>query len=113
MDTSNLLVLGVEDLRRGDVILIANQAEIFEAKLRNHPKPSMPRGNNRTHTWNGHRKFSSIVCDIREEKFTYQSHYGGNPYTLTRPVIAQGKDYNATKRIDFTGRKVIVIKRDE
>lgn len=114
MDTSNLLVLGVEDLRKGDVVLIANQAEIFEARLKAHPKQLTPRGQGgRTHTWYGQRKYSTIPCDIREESFTYVRQYNNSSWTTKKPVIAGDKEYNTTKRIDFTGRKVIVVKREE
>lgn len=114
MNTENLLVLEVQDLRKGDVVLVSNQTEIFEAKLRTHPKPLVPRGQGgRTHWWNGVRRYSTIMCDFRQEKVTYTPQGGGNSWSNMVPVIANGQEYNACKRIDFTGRKVIVIKREQ
>lgn len=98
----------VEDLRKGDVVLISTGSTLFEAKLLREPRKVI-RG--KKTTWRGIDKWTSVVCAVREETFTYQYQGNNRTYNYTRPVICNG-DYNKEKRINFTGRDCWILKRE-
>jgi hypothetical protein len=94
----------VEDLRKGDVVLIAIGSILSEVKLLRTPQIAK-RG--KLITWRGNQKWSSVPCVLREETQTH------NRWTVTKPVVANGEDYNTEKRIDFTEKVCWIIKREK
>jgi len=104
----------VEDLRKGDVVLIGtNGSRLAEVKILRQPQLATT---GRLKTWSGVPRWKSVLCAVREEKFT-QTYTNGNGsssvYKYTRTVIANGQDYNTEKRIDFTEKDCWLIKREE
>jgi len=102
----------VDQLQKGDVVLITANGTLFEAKLLRQPKHSITK---KPLTWRGTQKWCSIPCQVREESTTYQVGYPPNtrPWTVVRTVIADGKEYNREKRINFTDRDCWLIKREQ
>ena len=103
----------VEDLRKGDVVLVGAAKGVFEAKLLR--QPCLAKQGKKL-TWGGNPRWMGTVCAVREEtiKRTY-TDYHGNPhsYVFNKEVIANGKEYTKEKRIDFSEAEVWVIKREE
>jgi len=102
----------VKDLQKGDVVILCANGSLFEAKLLRQPKHSITK---KPLNWKGSQKWCSIPCQVRQESFTYQVGWSPNTraWTQTRYVIADGKDYNQEKRINFTDRDCWLIKREE
>jgi len=101
----------VEDLRKGDVVLTTCGSVLLEAKLLRQPQLAKL---GRKTTWKNTPRWSSVLCAIREESKVYSWGTGPNlrTWTKTEGVIANGREYNREKRIDFTERECWVIKRE-
>lgn len=102
----------VEDLRKGDVVLVGAAGGLYEAKLLR--QPSLAKQGKKL-TWGGTPRWKSIPCSVREEVFnkTYTDYKGNpHPYTQKATVIANGKEYNKEKRIDFSEKECWIIKRE-
>ncbi len=105
------MLVKVDNLQKGDVVILTANGTLFEAKLLRQPKHSITK---KPLTWRQTQKWCSIPCQVRQESFTFQ--YGVAPnlrnWTQTRYVVADGKEYNAEKRINFTDRDCWLIKRE-
>lgn len=102
----------VEDLKKGDVVLVASIKGLCEAKLLRNPTKAKTGS---LKTWYGTDRWTTIPCQIREEDVVrIYTNWSGKSinYKYTFPVIANGKEYNKEKRIDFTDRKCWIIKRE-
>jgi hypothetical protein len=101
--------VSIEDLHVGDVVLVAASAGLYEAKILRQPRKAKK---GRLKTWRGAERWVAVLCAVREETFTY--HSGTNrQWSYIRPVIADGKEYNKEKRINFTERECWLIKREK
>jgi hypothetical protein len=100
----------IEDLRKGDVVIIASASQLFEAKLVRQPKLA---AQGRKLTWDGKPRWTSVLCSIREEVEVVTYNNGKHQYTKRILVVANGKPYTRDKRIDFTRRSCWLIKREE
>lgn len=103
----------VENLKKGDVVLIASSRGLYEVKLLR--QPCLAKQGKKL-TWGGTPRWMSIPCAMREEvQNRVYTDYKGNqhPYTFKKEVIANGKEYNKEKRIDFSERECWLIKREE
>lgn len=102
----------VEDLRKGDIVIIGNSAGIFDVKLLRQPQQAKT---GKKTTWGGATRWTTVVCALREETITqYYTNYQGNtvPYVHKRKVLSNGKEYNIEKRIDFSEKECWIVKRD-
>jgi hypothetical protein len=102
----------VEDLRKGDVIIIGNAQGIFDAKLLRQPQLAKV---GRKTTWAGTPRWSSVLCAIREDSITrhYINYHGVNtPYITKYKGLSNDQDYNVEKRIDLTDKVCWIIKRE-
>lgn len=98
----------VQDLRKGDTVIVALGSVLAEVKLLREPQIAKT---GRKTTWKGTPRWTSILCSLREEKFTGTSQYG-RMWTSLVPVIANGKEHTKEKRIDFTEKTAWIIKRE-
>ncbi len=102
----------IEDLKKGDVILVASSKGLFEAKILR--QPSLATQGKLT-TWWGAPRWKSVLIAIREETTVrgYTSWNGKvTNYNYTKAVIADGKEYTREKRIDLSDADVWIIKRE-
>jgi len=100
----------VEDLKKGDTVIIAIGSTLSEVKLLR--QPQLAKIGKKT-TWYGRPRWSTVPCSVRYEEFTYQSSTSAHTWKRTYPVIAAGKDYNTEKRVDFTDKTCWIIKREQ
>lgn len=103
----------VEDLKKGDVVIIGNSKGIVEAKLLR--QPCLAKTGKKL-TWGGNPRWTSVLCAVREETINrmYTAHNGQQrPYTFKAEVMANGKDYNKERRVDFSEKEVWIIKREK
>lgn len=106
------MLVKVEDLRKGDVVILGTASGIFEAKLLR--QPQLAKRGAKT-TWYGAPRWSTVPCLIRVEKTTrtYIAYNGkSTSYDCFNKVVADGKEYTEEKRIDFTDKQVWLIKRE-
>lgn len=102
----------VEDLKKGDVIIVGTSSGIFDAKLLRDPQ--LAKTGKKT-TWGGNPRWTTIPCAVREETITqHYTNYQGKvtPYTTKRRVMSNGKEYNLEKRIDLSEKECWIIKRE-
>ncbi len=102
----------VGDLKKGDVVLIGSSQGIFDVKLLRDPQ--LAKTGKKT-TWGGQPRWMTILCALREETITqHYTNYQGKvtPYTCTRKVVSDGKDYTTEKRIDFSEKECWIISRE-
>lgn len=103
----------VEDLRKGDVILLPSAKGLYEAKLLRQPVKATQ---GKLITWWGAPRWRGVMCAVRSETFVRQyTNWSGvsTPYNYTKLVIAGDKEYNKEKRIDLTDMDVWLIKREQ
>ncbi len=102
----------IEDLRKGDVVLLSSQKGIYEAKLLRQPTLAKT---GKLVNWFGQKRWMSIPCAVLEETLVrqYTDHQGGiRSYNYTKLSIANGREYTKNKRIDLTGIECWIIKRE-
>lgn len=103
----------VEDLRKGDVVLIAQGGrQLCDVKLLR--QPQLAKVGKKT-TWGGVPRWTSVLCSMREETLTqHYVNYQGNtvPYITKIRVVSNGKEHNTEKRVDFSEREVWIISRE-
>jgi hypothetical protein len=106
------MLVTVDQLQKGDVVILCANGSLFEAKLLRQPKHSITK---KPLTWRNTQKWCSIPCAVRQETITYNYGIAPNtrPYSQVRLVVADGQDYNQEKRINFTDRDCWLIKREE
>jgi hypothetical protein len=98
----------IEDLRKGDVVLVALGNNLAELKILR--QPCLAKRGNKVN-WYGVPRWTSVLCACREETITGTST-GGRPWKITKSVVADGKDYTRERRIDFTFKTCWIIKRE-
>ena len=99
----------IDDLRKGDVVLTPIGSHMAEVKILR--QPTLAKYGKKT-TWYGKPKWTSILCAVRYEEEVNTSPTSGHVWKRTIPVVADGKDYNVEKRIDFTSKTCWIIKRE-
>lgn len=102
----------IEDLRKGDVVLVASSQGIFDAKILRDPKKAKL---GRLKTWGGSDRWVTIPCAIRIDTITqYPLGHTGTvrTYSFKKKVLSNGRDFNAEVRLDFSEREVWIIKRE-
>jgi hypothetical protein len=103
----------VEDLRKGDVVLISTGQGIFDVKLLR--QPQLAKVGKKT-TWGGKPRWTSVLCAMRIDTITqHYTNYNGkvHTYVMKRKVLSNGRDYNEEKRVDFSEKECWIIKREE
>jgi len=103
------MIAKVEDLKKGDTVIVALGSHLAEVKLLRQPQLAKY---GKKLTWYGKPKWTTVLCALRHEVETGTTSYN-RAYTIERPVIADGKEYNKEKRIDFTGKTAWIIKREQ
>lgn len=99
----------IEDLKKGDVVIVNLGSVLAEVKLLR--QPQLAKTGKKTN-WKGVNRWTSVPCAFREETFTYKTSYSNSVWTQKKPVIANGAEYNVEKRIDFTDKICWIIKRE-
>jgi len=98
----------IEDLRKGDTVLISIGSVLSEVKLLRQPQLAK-RG--KLINWKGSKRWSTVVCAIRIEDDSYVTPSGYNYKKLT-PVIAAGKEYTEERRVNFNDRVCWILNRE-
>jgi hypothetical protein len=101
----------VEDLKKGDVVLIGSSSGIYDVKLLRTPQKAKQ---GKLTTWLGKTRWTAVPCEVRIIKVNNSYTLGGKTqtYVTTEKVISNGEPYTDEKRIDFTGRQCWIIKRE-
>ena len=102
----------VEDLRKGDVVIICSSSGIYDVKLLRTPQKAKI---GKLKTWGGNDRWTSIPCALRIDTITqnYTNHLGKvSTYTTKQKVLSNGRDFNTEKRVDFSEKECWIIKRE-
>jgi len=105
------MIIRVEDLRKGDVVLIAANGRLQEAKLLRQPRKPKT---GRLKLYNHKDRWVSVPCAMRveEETITYGQ---GRSYTRKFFTTTESgtKEYNLEERVDFSDRDCWLIKSED
>lgn len=104
------MLASINDLRKGDTVLVCLGSVLAEVKILRQPQLAKQ---GKKVVWNGTPRWTSLLCALRQETFSYKSINGNYTWTKTVPVVADGKEYNVEKRIDFTEKICWIIKREK
>jgi hypothetical protein len=104
------MLVRIEDLNKGDVVILSVGSMLIEAQLLRQPKRSTT---GKLLTWQNKPKWVSVLCAVRVESeiVYYGTHPNTKSFTRTVTVVANGKEYNSEKRINFTDRDCWLIKK--
>lgn len=101
----------VENLKKGNVIIVSSSKGLFTLKLLRDPE--LAKVGSKT-TWSGVPRWKSVVCAIKEEIIsrTYTTYNGKTQnYTIIRKVLTEDDDFNKEVRIDLTEKECWLIKK--
>ena len=101
----------VEDLKKGDIVLIGSASGIYDVQLLRTPQQARM---GKLTTWSGKTRWSTVPCMVRivDVSNTYTNGTHSHTYLTKQKVISNGQPYTDEKRIDFTEKECWILKRE-
>lgn len=102
----------VEDLKKGDVVLIGSSTGIYDVQLLRTPQRAKL---GKLTTWGGRPRWATVPCMVRVAEITHNYTGSGgytHKYVVKQKVCSNGEPYTDEKRVDFSEKECWILKRE-